>query len=132
MSRCFFKIEALGYIDQILTVELVELRPMAPDGLIGTPWGITEASNRCKVRFLAVVAFCVEPEIANSLGSSVQKIEPFLFRQTCTDYTVKMGWAASMYVGLPSETVQTHFVVYSENLVVHVLTPNQPEILAHV
>lgn len=126
MPRRLFKIEGIAHASKILTVDVVELVSMEPEGLTGEP----HAPPRFRLRFLDVVAFHVEPEIQNRVSGSMEEVHPFLYLETDSKYVPEMAWAASMYAGIDDGAAQAHYVAYTENLVMHILSPNPPEVTA--
>jgi len=111
-----------------LILDVSKLLPGQPDGVIGVPLLVTEKSEHFRVHFQRVGAFRLVPEPFNQVSDRAEEHCDFLLQENASDYLSEMTDAARFAAGIPSGGTLLHFIVYTENHVVHVLTAQKPSI----
>ena len=94
-----------------------------------TPIGVMPESTRHRIHFRNVGAFRVVPEPFNDVSDDAVRVSPFLFREAASRYLKEMEGAMHL-ANIPTNSGVMHYVVYTENHVVHVLTSSEPQVIA--
>lgn len=127
MESKFHIIDDVKFTPNTLSLYITSLHTGKPDGLIGLPLVVTELSSRYLVEFEVVGRFQVVNEAFNKFKKPYEKITEFLYKMIDSQYLQEYGDSAKFFVrGTTSETTIEHYVVYSENFVVDVLSGTPP------
>ena len=136
MSK-FHWLEKLELDDgQVLMARIAELLPAGPAELLPfglstqlvTPIGARPDSSRYEVHFRNVGAFRVVPEPFNELSLEAERLQPFLFKEIASSYLESMEGAMNL-ANIPINEGVMHYVIYTDNHVVHVLTSSEPKLI---
>ena len=120
----YFQLLELSYHDAQLVVRLATLVEGQPDGYVGTPLVVGSNSKIFTVKFDGVAEFRSTAEPCFSIEGSRKDITEFLFECIGSQYVEKV-----CPFGVGAMSPARHFCVFTESVVIEVLTENEPEIL---
>lgn len=119
----YHEIIDIRYEDASLTVRIVELVDGEPDGGIGIPLVVGADSRRYTIHFKGVTEFRSKAEPCYDTDSERTDISEFLWEDHSSDYVDE---ACSFGEG--AKDPARHFCVYTESVVVEVLSSHEPRI----
>jgi hypothetical protein len=123
----FHWLERMEFEGAALVLHLAEMLRGAPDGGLGVPLEIRPDSPRFRVCFGEVGAFKTVPEMFDEISANAGRLEPFLFRESGSNYSAEMKEAMWLAREIPAESL-LHYVVLAENVVTHVLAAEPPRV----
>jgi hypothetical protein len=129
MDSKFHIIDEINFLPSALTIRLTALHNGKPDGLIGLPLMVTNESSRYLVKFEHVGRFRVINEAWNEFKKPYEEITNFVYRMIDSQYLQKYDETAKMFAfDVPYDAKIEHYVVYSENYVVDILSASPPTV----
>ena len=121
----FFELVDLSYSDARLTVRVAKLVKGKPDGYIGTPLVIGPQSRHFIVYFDGVTEFRSKAEPCFVAEGDQVDLSDFVFECLGSEYVRQV-----CPFGSGAKEPARHFCVFTESVVVEVLTSNEPRIEA--
>ena len=125
-SHRFFDLLDIEYRDAILTIRVAELLEGEPDGYIGTPLVVKPSSEAFAICFKDVTEFRSRAEPCYTPDGKQRDITPFLCECLDSDYVRQV----CPFGGGAKEPAR-HFAVYTESVVLEVLTSTEPQVSAN-
>ena len=122
-KHTFFKLIDLSYSDANLTIRVAELVKGKPDGYIGTPLVISAQSRQFTVYFNGVTEFRSRAEPCFVAEGNQVDLSDFVFECLGSEYVSHV-----CPFGAGAKDPARHFCVFTEDVVVEVLSSNEPRI----
>ncbi|WP_148300333.1 hypothetical protein [Holophaga foetida] len=133
MTSKFHTLEDIRFSNGVLSILVADLNEGEPDEFIGLPLVITNTSHRHLVKFPAIAGFQSVPEPLNGLSSTATRITAYLYLDPDSEYLAELQIDGPSFVfgaERPDNPSLSHYVVYGENTVVHILSATIPEIIS--
>jgi len=121
--RSYFDLVDIKFSHACLTVCVAELVEGAPDGYVGTPIVIGAQSRKFTVIFEGVTEFRSKAEPCFVAEGTQRDITSFVFECLGSEYLSHI-----CPFGAGAKEPAKHFVVFTESVVVEVLSSNEPRI----
>ncbi|KXB32424.1 hypothetical protein AT959_01680 [Dechloromonas denitrificans] len=123
MMHRYFDLIDIAYNKATLVVRVIELLEGNPDGYVGRPLTITEQSQTFRIEFDRVTEFRTNAEQCFTPEGTTRNITPFVFECVGSKYA-----SQACPLGAGAGEAARHFVVFTESVVVEVLSLNEPTI----
>lgn len=124
-KRVYFELLDISYSKAQLKIRVASLVEGLPDGLIGTPLIIANASKKFTVLFNGVSEFRSTAEPCFVAEGTQKDITDFLFECHGSQYREHV-----CPFGVGAREPARHFCVFTESVVVEVLSENEPTVEA--
>jgi len=122
-KSAYFDLVDIAYGDASLIVRVVELIKGEPDGMIGTPLLVGAKSRRYIVNFNGVTEFRSRAEPCFAWDGQAKDKSDFLCECVGSDYVRQI-----CPFGEGAKEPTRHFVVFTETVVLEVLSSNEPTV----